>query len=180
MSNTKTCAECGDQFTGRRHSIYCSKACYFWGHVDRTPGHGPNGDCWPWTGGINPVSGYGQTERESCGGKTRRAHRHAYTLANGDPGEMNVLHRCDVRHCCNPGHLFLGTAYDNWADAIGKGRMVIAVPKLTADEVLAIRRSSATVRELARQHQVVAPTIRAIIQGRTWRHLSDDVPMAAE
>jgi len=35
---------------------------------------------------------------------------------------MLVLHHCDVKDCCNPKHLFLGTHKDNAQDMIEKGR----------------------------------------------------------
>lgn len=170
MTDTKICAECGNEYTGRRQSLYCSKLCYFHGHIDQTPGHGPDGDCWVWTGSIKVPSGYGQTSVDTCGVRGT-AHRHAYRLACGDPGELSVLHRCDNRLCCRPDHLFLGDHHANWADAIAKGRPMTVVPKLTTQEVQAIRRSSATARELAAQHRVTAATIHAILAGRTWRHL---------
>jgi hypothetical protein len=36
------------------------------------------------------------------------------------PAGLCVLHRCDVRPCINPDHLFLGTQKDNMADMAAK------------------------------------------------------------
>ena len=51
------------------------------------------------------------------------AHRIAYFLATGtDPGELYVCHSCDNPPCCNPEHLWIGTAYDNTMDKERKMR----------------------------------------------------------
>lgn len=74
--------------------------------------------CWIWNG--RKSNGYGQMK---VNGKSVRAHRLSYELFKGDiPAGLFVCHRCDVRSCVNPDHLFLGTGYDNVQDMIQKDR----------------------------------------------------------
>ncbi|HET6328685.1 MAG TPA: HNH endonuclease signature motif containing protein [Planctomycetaceae bacterium] len=105
----------------------------FWSKVDKTPGHGPNGDCWVWTAGLH-TCGYGAF---SMAGSYCRAHRVAFRLCIGNPSPgLFVMHTCDVRRCCNPAHLRLGTAADNVRDAYAKGRIrrtARTVPLLDAE-----------------------------------------------
>lgn len=51
------------------------------------------------------------------------AHRAAWLAQRGDiPQGKFVCHRCDRRRCIEPEHLFLGTAQENAADMVRKGR----------------------------------------------------------
>lgn len=67
--------------------------------------------------------GYG---RMMVDGRVYRAHRVAYAVANGidhpDTIDGCVLHKCDNRLCCAPGHLYLGNRADNMNDCVERGR----------------------------------------------------------
>ena len=79
----------------------------------------PVSGCWLWKLGKYK-NGYGKA---SLPGYSRLAHRLSYTLHKADiPGKLLVCHKCDVRHCVNPDHLFLGDHKSNAADMMAKGR----------------------------------------------------------
>lgn len=81
--------------------------------------------CWIWMASLNTRTGYGQF---GLNGGMEFAHRASYKLFRGDiPETICVLHKCDVRPCVNPNHLFLGTKKDNAQDAISKGRRRIVL-----------------------------------------------------
>jgi len=84
----------------------------------------PNSGCWLWEGAQNN-RGYGYIGLSGAKGGNVLAHRSMWELTNGPiPDGLWVLHRCDVRICCNPDHLFLGTPLDNMRDMHAKGRFV--------------------------------------------------------
>jgi hypothetical protein len=149
----------------------------FWKKVQKGP------ECWLWVGskhrhgyGVMRISGGGKTGLPQ---KTNKAHRLAWSLTHGPvPVGMSVLHRCDVRNCCNPEHLFLGTQADNVADMYAKGRAnnVGAVgervwsAKLTAAQVIEIRKRTSSIA-LAEEYGISYRHMRQIQSGVRWKHL---------
>lgn len=101
----------------------------FWSKVRKTD------TCWLWISNTH-WDGYGQIAESRQQGRRQRwvrAHRVAWELTHGAiPKGLLVLHRCDVRACVNPDHLFLGTQLDNIADAVRKGRHNRRVPPTRA------------------------------------------------
>jgi hypothetical protein len=138
-------------------------------------------ECWIWTSRIG-TSGYGRfTMGYAKSGRQTNAHRAAYAIYVGPvPDHLLVCHKCDVRACVNPSHLFLGTPLDNMKDMIRKGRGKLVQPhygernglaKLDANKVRAIRRSEETDAALARKYGVSHPALASARRGETWRHV---------
>ena len=86
----------------------------------------PDGECRLWCQLIDK-QGYGRLWHN---GKLGSVHRMSYETFVGpipdDPTGshhgIEVCHHCDVRHCIEPMHLFLGTHQDNMTDGVRKGR----------------------------------------------------------
>jgi hypothetical protein len=108
----------------------------FWEKVDKRG----DDECWEWQAGTRGATvQYGSFYID---GVTFNAHRVAFLLTYGDPEGMQVCHTCDNGLCCNPKHLFLGTAVDNNRDARAKGRAKNETWKITKDicwDVLSLR-----------------------------------------
>lgn len=160
----------------------------FWSQVNKTD------TCWLWTGCVQ--YGYGLV---GIGGNTFKVQRVSWGITNGQiPHGMLVCHKCDVRNCVNPDHLFLGTHDDNNKDMKRKGRAATgdrngtrlhpeSIPKgeqhwwsakLNAKTVRAIRSLAApgslhgVKAEMARRFGVSQTTIGHVLSRKTWRHVA--------
>ena len=97
--------------------------------------------CWDFKGSRS--DGYCNIK---CNNKTYKAHRVSWMIHVGPiPKGMLVCHKCDLRHCCRPDHLFLGTNADNAKDRDRKGNFVVlrgeknGMSVLTLDQVKEIK-----------------------------------------
>lgn len=153
----------------------------FWARVNKNgpvPMRYPElGPCWLWPR-INE-QGYGKTTVKL---KHWSAHRLAWVYTHGEiANDLCVCHRCDVRNCVNPGHLFLGTTQDNTADKVYKGRQARGAAivagqktKLLPDDVHDIRRLRAhgfQVKEIAHLFNVSVSHTGNVLRGDFWGHV---------
>lgn len=166
----------------RRLPVDAKILARFWSYV----AIGAENDCWIWTGGKFR-GGYGCAWN---GERQVSAHRLSWTIHHGaEPGELDVLHRCDNPPCVNPTHLFLGTDTDNMRDMTAKGRnrpqslVGTANPsaKLTEALVLQIRHRVATGelrQDVAAELGVSHARVSSVCLGQTWKHVGGPLTRA--
>ena len=156
--------------------LHLTQIARFWKQVDRSGG--PEA-CWLWTGYVRE-NGYGCF---GANGREYKAHRVSFFLEHGRIStDRLVLHRCDVRACVNPSHLFEGTPKDNSQDAVRKGRNTRLYgeqngkAKLTRAAVLAIRRvcgrGGVYQKDVAKQFGVSEATVSYVVNGGRWRKVT--------
>jgi hypothetical protein len=123
--------------------------------------------CWEWLGGkLN--NGYGNY----C---NRLVHRLAYHERVGPiPEGLEVQHTCNNRVCCNPKHLEVGTHKENMAfmaqTGSNKGEKH-GRAKLTKEQVLEIRASTLSARDIAAKYGIQQDYVYLILKRRTWKHI---------
>ena len=131
--------------------------------------------CWVWRGGKHEY-GYGKIKWK---GTTQNIHRFYWLLSGRTiPEDFVICHgyKCS-RACYNPEHLKPGTQFENAADKIRDGTNIgprgekCGAAKLTSQQVLKIRASEKTQRELAEEFGVIRQTISDIILRKTWAHI---------
>ena len=135
------------------------------------------GSCWKWTGALDS-NGYGSIMLTNKALNLRTAAkvcRILWETLNGPvPEGKYVLHKCDVRACVNPDHLYIGTPSNNMQDMWDRGRH--PKPKLHAvmniQDVLEMRKrydQGESMKHLAKHFGYRYKTVWAAVRGVNWR-----------
>lgn len=163
----------------------------FWPKVNIA---GPN-ECWEWMGCVLPHGKAGLLYGRFFPIRTRgmTAHRVAFLFTHGEvPDELFVCHSCDNPPCCNPAHLWLGTAKENAQDRDRKGRQKPAGSKsgdqnpnskLSDQIVTKARRrviGGETIQSLADECGISDVSLGAAVRGVTWKHVRQRPATKAE
>ena len=172
----RICPTCNAEFFGNKYikKVYCSIPCHkhryrnpekanahFWSRVDKS------GDCWLFIGARDKW-GYGDLNYM---GKHVQAHRLAWRLTNGEPGKLDVLHKCDNAPCCNPAHLYLGTDKENKQDVMQRARD----PRyLSPDKVRHLRRllEKMPQKDVADMAGLSRNVVNKLARGRSYRYIT--------
>jgi len=189
-----SCEWCGEESGARR---YCSNKCncahWYWKKQNgllepqKTPEERffsyifpvTESGCWLWVGPVcshKPGREYGVIKMN---GESFLAHRLSYEIHKGKiPDGLSVCHKCDVPNCINPDHLYAGTHKQNMDDMYRKGRYTRPKgskhhkSKLTRDDVLAIRASNKTEKELAAHYDISNTHVGRIRRREFWGHIA--------
>lgn len=166
---TRLCAD-GKKRGGVKLAPHHTLIDWFWKMIVKNESNG----CWEWRG-TSHHTGYGIFKRKNV---NYSPHRFAAELVADVPYGMFVCHTCDNKLCCNPAHLFMGTAKDNRMDCKQKGRLVApkhernGQAKITKTVVSEIRRVAKSgkhsSREIGEMFGISQSHTSSIIRGVYW------------
>lgn len=134
--------------------------------------------CWLYNGSKSK-NGYALIKYK---GKKRAVHRFLYETFFGPISkDLVCCHKCDVRNCINPAHIFLGTRTENQKDMKEKGRAASGsrngTSKLSELDIPVIRemyKNGIYQKDIAKKFNVSQTIISKIILGKTWDHVKGE------
>lgn len=133
-------------------------------------------ECWEWKASL-ANHGYGNWCYNK---KIGTAHRATYKLFYGDPGKLQINHKCGNKKCCNPDHLYAGTPLENFCDMVNHGThrpppykkgSEVGTSKLTYEQVKSIKeelKNGARQSDLGKKYGVSIHCIHRIKKGQNW------------
>lgn len=127
--------------------------------------------CWVWNRQVINPSGYGALKFHQ---KAIKAHRAVYSEFVGPiPDGLFVLHKCDVRLCVNPEHLFLGTNDDNMKDMVAKGRARSnrKWPDEDIRKAKAMIRGGMTQSEVSKDTGIARSLLSLVMSGKLYKNV---------
>ncbi len=134
--------------------------------------------CWEWTG-YRVFDGYGQILISYRNYKTHRLAMYFWRGFKLNSKQM-VLHHCDNPPCCNPDHLYLGSAKDNARDREVRKRSNPRYgtkhhsSKLNEKDVIEIRKAIADGQSqvsLAKKYKISTTQVCNINKRTEWAHV---------
>jgi HNH endonuclease len=137
----------------------------------------PESGCWVFMGKVD-ADGYGMLSSSLAEGKKYwKAHRVSYEESKGAiPDGLEVAHKCNVRCCINPDHLYAATHRQNIDDRMTTGRQVRGeasnLAKLTEEQVREFLASAEHPIAWAKRIGVSRSHGYRIKSGINWGHLN--------
>jgi hypothetical protein len=129
-----------------------------------------NTKCWLFQGCLS-LSGYGKITFKLIDYNTHVLAWEAINQRKQDNKDLVVRHLCDIRNCCNPEHLKLGTRNENVIDFLTYSKGT----KLNEDKVREIKKLLADGnlkhREIAQKFNISTCTITQICNKKAWSHV---------
>lgn len=132
--------------------------------------------CWEWQKACK--HGYGVTSKRNV---QKLVHREMWEIYTGWKliGDIHICHKCDNPKCCNPEHLFAGTAKDNVRDMYEKNRQadfkkIARNKKMTKlsygkiKQIKQLRSQDQTLEQIAKQFDIAFQTVSKIVNNKLW------------
>lgn len=136
---------------------------------------GSPAECWGWSG-PKTEKGYGLFSGAPAERWRKwRAHRFMWEVILGNSPAAVLRHKCDNPGCVSPAHLEPGTAADNSADMVERGRAQYgeahpnAYPDALIGEVREALRGGTSQSEVSRRFKLCTATVSRIANGKQRR-----------